>query len=610
MSTAFRLLLLAAVAFVSSSPAGAADASSQRPRDRWNFKLKEFIIGAWWGPGATDAEMKLYKEAGFNTVMGGRYMELEDYGNPSKGEHELDLAQKYGLGVFFDTYTKNDRPWGGKAGPTDAHSSHHPASLVELQWLYQRIGKHPALVGFMIGDDQGAVSERADACTKFLFEQRPQLMPWLCGWISPKNLAEHNNPIVDPQIYPSLYQWGAPAEEQARQYCAAYASFSRQCRDLGLYFWPMFNSTNYTYGKRGKDMFGYCPSDSLLRLPAYAALAYGAEGIWYFTYNGGALQHLGEWQTEKEARAALTPLYPIASKINHRVAAWGPRLLGRTSTGLFGTAFGAAEARWPFPGDPGSASAEALAPPAAGKLVQEMSDHLLVGILTQAGKAPLAMVVDCRTSKSFGDLKPRTVSLSFAPAVSRIGVLESKGGRSVGGSRVQLTLEAGGGQLLELHGTGLDALCAESAIYAAGTAPASDRPLKPNELPGIKAARLRIDCFGANSEPEYQAKYIELNGHRIAKVPGGGGDAWSTRVIELAPEQLRYIWMQNLVTVRTECQDAWKFRNLALAVQRADGSWAKTQTDATVFSPPDWAHSEGTRWGRDGVAGPVNLKFQ
>jgi len=81
-------------------------------RDHWDFKFKSFVIGAWWGPGATDAEMKLYKEAGFNVVMGGRYMQLDDYGDPNKGVRELDLAQKYGLGLLFDTYTKNEHPWG------------------------------------------------------------------------------------------------------------------------------------------------------------------------------------------------------------------------------------------------------------------------------------------------------------------------------------------------------------------------------------------------------------------------------------------------------------------------------------------------------------------
>ena len=42
-------------------------------------------------------------------------------------------------------------------------------------------------------------------------------------------------------------------------------------------------------------------------------------------------------QTEQEVRKALTPLYPVAKRANLRVAAWGPKLLGRKASGLFGT---------------------------------------------------------------------------------------------------------------------------------------------------------------------------------------------------------------------------------------------------------------------------------
>ena len=91
-------------------------AGARSPRTGWDFRLKDFVIGAWWGPDATDAELKLYKEAGFNVVMAGRYMQLDGYGDAAKGARELDLAHKHGLAVMFDTYTMNERPWGGKAG--------------------------------------------------------------------------------------------------------------------------------------------------------------------------------------------------------------------------------------------------------------------------------------------------------------------------------------------------------------------------------------------------------------------------------------------------------------------------------------------------------------
>jgi len=579
---------------------GASVAQAQRPRDNWDFKFKGFVIGAWWGPGSTEAEVKLYKEAGFNVVMIGRYMQLDDYGDANKSVRELDLAHKYGLWVMFDTYTKNDRPWGGKSAQTDEHPLHHPASLIELEWLYNRLGRHPALIGFMIGDDQGVVSERSADCTRFLHRQKkPHLMPWLCGWISPRNLADHNNPIANPQIYPTLYQWGLPADELARQYALSYAGMMRQCQEYGVIFWPMFN---------------VCASDSLVRFPAYAALAYGAEGIWYFTYNGGAIQKEGAYHTEEEVRKALTPLYPVAKKINHRIAAWGKQVLGRTPSGLFGTAFGAKNALWPFKEDTAEIqSAEALAPPGQGKLIAAMSDNLLAGILTAPGKAPLAMVVDCRTSKNYGDLPDREVTLRFAPGVIRVDVLEGRTSRRVKGCEVKLVLESGGGQMIELHGKGLDALCSAGAIYAPpleAQTPVVRHSITEADLTSVRAAKLRIDVFGSNPEAQFSDKFLYLNGHRLCRVPASGIDSWSMKVIDLAPDQLTWIRKKNEVTSRTECEDAWKFRNLTLAVQLADGAWVKTNTDTTTYSTPDWAHSEGKTWGKDGVAGPIQLAFE
>jgi len=591
---------------------GPADAP---PRGNWDFRFKDFVIGAWWGPNATEAEVRLYKECGFNVVMTGRYMQMDDYGSPIKAKEELDLCHKHGLGVMFDTYTKNDQPWGGAMGEVDPHPLHHPASIEEMRWLYSRFGDHPAMAGFMIGDDQGAVSNRAAACTKFLHDQGPpHLFPWLCGWIAPDNLAASNNPIEDPQIYPTLYNWGQSAEEHARSYAATYASFSRQCRDKGVLFWPMFNAANGEPDPARHSDMTYLPSDSLLRFPAYAAVAYGAQGIWYFCYGGGSLEWTGNYTTEAEAQAALTPMYSVAKKTNHRIASWGPMVMGRTSTGLFGTAFGAKDSVWPFalPSDEPARSAEALAEPGRGKLIEAMDDDLIAGVLTLPGEKPVVMVVNCRTSKEYGGEPPRTVTLRFCPGVMGIEVPDGKWSRSVVGRTVRLELEAGGGQMLELHGADLGRFCTEDAIYApvaAGTTATAERPVTDAELAGVTAAKLRIDVFGSNAG-EYAAKYIDLNGTRIAQVPVTGSDSWRLKAIDLSPDQCRLVRRANEVTVRTEGGgDAWKFRNITLAIRLADGTWVRSSTDTAVRSVANWAHTEGVVWGADGVAGPIGVSF-
>ncbi|MCC6443132.1 MAG: hypothetical protein IT210_06700 [Armatimonadetes bacterium] len=446
----FLLWSLPLAFLLNSSACGEAAAEKMN----WQFAFKPFVIGAWWGPDATDAELKLYREAGFNVVMIGRYMQLADYADLESCRRELDLAKKHKLGVMFDTYTKNDRPWGGQPGPNDGHPLHHAASLAELEWLYEKIGKHPALVGFMVGDDQGEVSDRASACTSFLYRRQPHLFPWLCGWIPAANLAAKGNPIANPQIYPTLYSWNQPAGELARQYAASFANWSHQCRQHGILFWPMINiSSGEPQAK--PDTLGYLPSDSLVRFPAYAAIAYGAQGLWYFVYNAGALQTLGPHRMPVAARQALTPMYPVVKAINRRISAWGPKLLGRVCSGVFSTAFGSRAA------DYKGASLEGAIEPASGKLCAAMDSDLLVGILTRPGAKPLAMVVDARVSKGMGDLFPRRVSLKWHPDVTAVQRLEGRRFVPSGVPKTTLTLEPGGGQLLELDGRGLNALCAE-----------------------------------------------------------------------------------------------------------------------------------------------------
>jgi hypothetical protein len=223
-------------------------------------------------------------------------------------------------------------------------------------------------------------------------------------------------------------------------------------------FWPMFNAGSSEKDGDPKDIGGYLPSDSLMRFPAYSAIAYGAEGIFYFCYSGGNLSKTGPWETDKDARAALTRQYPVVKAINRRIGSWGPLLIGRMSTGIFGTGFsGLSNDKSPGTG---------IAAPGQGKLIEDMNGQLLVGILAQKGKRPLAMVVNCRTSKGFGDLPNREVTIRFSRQVNGVKVLAGSGSTVVVGNEVTLVLEPGGGQLLELEGSRLGRLCSEGAIYA------------------------------------------------------------------------------------------------------------------------------------------------
>ncbi len=150
---------------------------------------------------------------------------------------------------------------------------------------------------------------------------------------------------------------------------------------------------------------------------------------------------------------ALTPLYPIARKINARIAAWGPLLIQATSVGQYGTAFQVS-----------TTLDKGFVGPQPNGLITSMSPDLIAGVLTTPKGAMLIMAVDCRTSKQFDDLPVRRAQVQFAPAVSSIDVLEGGKSTRIDGNTVSLDLEAGGGQLLRLHGSNLEQMLEQVRI--------------------------------------------------------------------------------------------------------------------------------------------------
>ncbi|MCC6445758.1 MAG: hypothetical protein IT210_20180 [Armatimonadetes bacterium] len=406
----------------------AALAVSAQPRPNalqgWNFKLKDFVIGAWLGPDDTDAELKIYREAGFNVVMVGRYMSEGRYALPEDVARQLDLARKHGLMAMIDTYTENGKPWGGLGTASD-EPSHHNASPAEFEWLYRRFGKHPALAGFCLGDDQGSLSPTLLQNTAFLHRNAPHLFPWVCGWVSGENLVKGGNPIMNPQMYPTLYNSGEPASRQAQMYCDQLENLRASCQQYGLIAWPMFNVMNIE-------------SDSLTRFQVYSSIAYGAQGIWYFTYRGNGLTTGPEGKkggdTEAEVRQTLKPIYRDARTANLRAAAWGRKLMGSDAVQVFHTGWQPRGASQPGP----------------GHLIESMSDGLLAGVLTK-GKQTLVMVVDKRVDKPYGAVGDRDVEVRFADSVKSIDILEGRKKQAVKGSLLRLHLPGGGGQLLAVR---------------------------------------------------------------------------------------------------------------------------------------------------------------
>ena len=382
------------------------------PQKGWDFAFKDFVIAAWNPPAATDAEYEIYRQAGFNIVMSPRY---------ALPDEALELAQKYSLKLLVDTYTPNEKPWGGTASEYRPHPLHHPATLPELKWLHQRYGDHPALAGYLLGDDYGGLPQELIDTTKFMRENAPYLIPWICqNVMSAESLAKAGNPIMDPQIYPTLYQKDLQVEKQCQLYCDALQKLRMDCLEHNLTPWPMFNVCGVE-------------SDSLVRFQIYSSLAYGAQGIWYFTYAGGIQKDRG-YETIQEVKQNLLPTWETSARANQQVAEWGEKLLGYTCAGVFHTGWLPSHA----------------AAPGEGKLVEEMSDDLLVGILTKPDEFPIAIVVDKRVDEKFGAIQEREVAVRFASAVTE--------------ALAEISISGGGGKLLILKGDGVLELCDDDEL--------------------------------------------------------------------------------------------------------------------------------------------------
>jgi len=114
--------------------------------------------------------------------------------------------------------------------------------------------------------------------------------------------------------------------------------------------------------------------------------------------------------------------------------------------------------------------------------------------------------------------------------------------------------------------------------------------------------------FGSNGG-KYADKWVYLNGVRIAQVPVTNRDAWVLTAFELSADQVALLKPVNEVVITNEGGDAWKFRNVALALRRPDGTWVRSAVASQVFSTPGWAHSEGTPFGSNGKAGPIQIRL-
>jgi len=318
------------------------------------FDIDRYVIGCWSMPPRNTVPDAAYwrtmRDNGFNAVVGADYAPVSKTndlqpvigfvrGYPDPKSPDFDLL--HSLGIRLMLCAVFDR-------------------APQVATRHNRIGRHPAVMGYWLCDNCGLHDITADAAW-WLKQYAPKMVPWVSTNPMPIPQARVSMPVISSQNYPYLFGANGNDEHLRKDFVRTCNSDRSAANRYGLAVW-MIPATD--------------GSASQYRFQQHASAAYGAQGIWLFGYHGYTRMAL-----KRAVRATNHYIVNIA----------GPWLLGRRSAEVLHTG----------PDIPPQHDT-----PGPGKLITAMDDHLMAGLLVpdeqfQAGIiAPDCIyVVDKRTKK-------------------------------------------------------------------------------------------------------------------------------------------------------------------------------------------------------------------
>ncbi len=275
----------------------------------WRFR--KFPIIAWWGPpGTARAEdFRAYKEAGFTLYAA----------NPDAGyERALQLAAQAGLPVMAYRQVQ-----GFGLPPEPADFSRHREQIA----------------GWLTNDEPGGEPAVTHSITAVNTLMREDPTRWALFNMLPP--GAQRNPSTEPVIEAAVrngmpllsydsYVLGADGTDNTSAHFRYLEQFRQASLKYKVPFWAFALSIKHLSYRR--------PSESDLRWNHFTNLAYGAKGLWYFTYWGPTSWE--NWDTVaivNPADGSKTALYEQVKALNQTVLSVGDVLLGLTSTGVVHT---------------------------------------------------------------------------------------------------------------------------------------------------------------------------------------------------------------------------------------------------------------------------------
>ncbi|MCX6878049.1 MAG: hypothetical protein NTW21_30195 [Verrucomicrobia bacterium] len=293
-----------------------------------------FIISYWCGPTKEQSNLERMKEiaeCGFNVAQSPNLWEKPDAEQVKFNLKFLDLCQQAGIKAFIWDGNVCQGPW-EKFQPTDI-----PGIEKDLDGMIARYSKHPALMGFVLGDEMGRDAHpRLGFVTQYLLKKDPTHLPYynlLPNYAhTPKSydrLVTDYLKVVKPALFSWDAYWQMHEENESRYYFDNLEAVRRHCLKAKTPFNQIIVSLPH---------MGYreC-SEGDLRWQVWTSLAYGSRGIQYFTY-----VHVPGMATGDSPGLLTKDLKRDAKwfhvqKINRRIANLGPTLVKLTSTGVYHT---------------------------------------------------------------------------------------------------------------------------------------------------------------------------------------------------------------------------------------------------------------------------------
>jgi hypothetical protein len=368
-----------------------------------------FPVTYWVSPPAEDA----------------RYAELAECGFTLAFACDVDLAHKHGMRSLVVASGLGGSETGGSL--TEASK----CADASIDAMVDRYASKPGFFGFILSDEPTSVDFPQLAYqNQRILARNPKLIPFMnlnptyapLYWLGTKTYEEYVEKFVTtvkPKVI-SFDHYALFTDGMRPEYYENLQIIRRVSLRHSIPFWYVLLSTplwpDKIPGPGEPRLAGPYrdPSEGDLRWQVYTSLAYGAQGLVYFTYYPPDPQpgiHFGDAIIKHDG--TRDPKYWIVKQINSEVNALGQTLLRLTSTNVYHIAHGE-----PLP--PGT-----ISPPKAALIPSTTAGNLVVGEFTGPKGTQYILLANASCSVPFdGDIV-------FSSAVKKLAEVPKTPGRKL-----------------------------------------------------------------------------------------------------------------------------------------------------------------------------------